>query len=441
MSGTAPGVLPLGRLLAYATPALPLALLGLPLNVHLPNFWAGAMGLSFGTVGLVLTLVRLMDVVVDPAIGRISDRWRTRIGRRRPPIVLALPLGLLGGAALFFPPAGAGALWLFGAYALLTLAWSLIALPWQAWGAELSGDYAERTRIVAWRETGTLLGIVLSAVLPAALGLVDPAVVLHVLALLCAALTVPAVAALLALVREPAAARTEVAPGLRESLRTAWANGPFRHLLAAWSVNGIANGLPAALFLLLCRHVLNDPAAAGPLLLAYFVAGIASVPLWTWMAARIGKHRAWCWAMLWTCAGFLPVLALGPGDTKAFLLICLVTGAGLGADLALPPAMQADVIDLDTLNHGEARAGLFFAAWTMAQKSGNALSVGVAFGVLQLIGFDATGENDGFHLRALAVLYCLVPVILKLAAIALMWRFPIDAAEQARIRTALALRG
>jgi Na+/melibiose symporter-like transporter len=428
-------------LLPYAAPALPLAILGLPLNVHLPNFWAGAMGLSFGTVGLVLTLVRLLDVVIDPAIGRISDRWRTRIGRRRPPILLALPIGLAGGAALFFPPAGAGAAWLFGAYALLTFAWSLIALPWQAWGAELSNDYQERTRIVAWRETGTLLGVVLSAVLPAVFHLDDPATVLHVLAILCASLTLPAVIALLTLVRETPNQGGETAPGLRDSLRTAWANRPFRHLLAAWSINGIANGLPAALFLLLCRHILQAPEASGPLLLAYFVAGIASVPLWAWIAGRIGKHRAWCWAMLWTCAGFLPVLTLGPHDTTAFLVICLATGAGLGADLALPPAMQADVIDLDTLNHGEARAGLFFAAWTMAQKSGNALSVGVAFGVLDLIGFQAEGVNDAAHLRALAVLYCLVPVILKLAAIALVWRFPIDAREQARIRAALAARG
>jgi Na+/melibiose symporter-like transporter len=355
--------------------------------------------------------------------------------------VLAIPVGLLGGAALFFPPEGAGAAWLFGAYALLTLGWSLIALPWQAWGAELSEDYAERTRIVSWRETGTLLGIVLSAVLPAALGLVDPATTLHVLAILCATLAVPALLALLTLVAEPRIAAGVAQPGLRQSLRTAWANRPFRRLLAAWAVNGIANGLPAALFLLLCRHLLADPAAAGPLLLAYFVAGIASVPFWGWMSGRIGKHRAWCWAMLWTCAGFLPVLALGPGDTGAFLAICLATGAGLGADLALPPAMQADVIDLDTLEHGEPRAGLFFAAWTMAQKSGNALSAGLAFGLLDLAGFDATGVNGAFQLSALALLYCLIPVALKLGAVSLVWNFPIDATEQSRIRAALDARG
>lgn len=426
-------------LLAYAAPALPLAILGLPLNVHLPAFWAGPMGLRLATVGLVLTLVRLTDVVVDPAIGRLSDRWRTRIGRRRPPIILAIPVGLAGGAALFFPPDGAGALWLFGAYLALTMGWSLIALPWQAWGSELSGDYLERTRIVSWREALTLVGIVVSAVIPAAMGLSDPAVTLHVLALLCAALSLPALLVLLLVVHEPPNAAS-VQPGLRESLRTALANQPFRRLLAAWALNGIANGLPAVLFLLLCRHLLKAPEQSGPLLLAFFATGILSVPLWSWIAGRIGKHRAWCWAMLWTCAAFLPVLTLGPGDTTAFLLVCLGTGAGLGADLALPPSMQADVIDLDTLNHGEPRAGLFFAAWTMAQKAGNALSAGIAFGLLDLAGFNAEGDNTAAQLATLVGLYCLLPVALKLGAVALVWNFPIDAREQSRIRAALTAR-
>jgi len=398
------------------------------------------MGLDLATVGLVLTLVRLTDVVVDPAIGRLSDRWRTRIGRRRPPILLALPVGLAGGAALFFPPAGAGPVWLFCAYAALTLAWSLIALPWQAWGAELSDDYVERTRIVSWRESFTLVGIVLSAVIPAAFGLVGPAVTLHVLTALCAVLTLPAVLALLTLVSEPKQPVHHVEPGLREAVRTAWANLPFRRLLAAWALNGVANGLPAVLFLLLCRHLLQAPDQAGPLLLAFFATGIVSVPLWAWVARKIGKHRAWCWAMLWTCAAFLPVLALGPGDTVAFFFICIGTGAGLGADLALPPSMQADVIDLDTLTHGEPRAGLFFAAWTMAQKSGNALSAGIGFGVLGLVGFSAEGRNAPPQVETLVLLYCLLPVVLKLTAIALVWHFPIDATEQRRIRSALDAR-
>ena len=329
-------------------------------------------------------------------------------------------------------------MWLAGAYAAITLAWSLIALPWQAWGAELSTDYAERTRIVGWREAFTLVGIVISAVLPVTLGMTDAAGALHLLAVLCMVLAVPTLAALLFWVRERPHIRNEASPGMLLAWRTAWENHAFRRLIAAWALNGIANGLPAVLFLLLCRHLLNAPDQAGPLLLVFFVTGIVSVPVWTRLANRYGKHRAWCWAMIWTCLSFLPVLLLGPGDAHWFLLVCLGTGAGLGADLVLPPSMQADVIDLDTLNHGEARAGMFFAAWTMAHKAGAALAAGIAFGLLDLAGVQTQGENGSRQITALVALYCLLPVIIKLAAIALVWRFPIDRAEQARIRAALA---
>ncbi len=428
-------------LLAYAAPALPLAMLGLPLNVSLPAFWAGPMGVRIGTVGLVMTLVRLLDVLFDPAIGRASDRmpgWlRRRFGRRKPFVVAGAPLGVLGGALLFFPPPGAGAGHLALAYALLTLGWGMISLPWQAWGAELSDDYAERTRIVAWREAGTLVGVLLAAVLPFALGLNGPEASLHVLAAVALGLAIPSFAGLLGGVREPAGQGAAFVGGLRPALRSAWANRPFRRLLLAWTLNGIANGLPAALFALICTHILRAPEAFSVILLVYFLAGIVGVPLWTMLARSVGKHRTWCWAMLATCAAFLPVITLGPGDVGMFLGICVVTGVALGADLALPPSMQADVVELDVLNTGEHRAGLFFAAWTMAQKAGNALAVGLGFGLLDLAGFEAQASNPPAQLLALRLLYCLVPVLLKLAAVAVMWGYPIDAAEQARIRGAI----
>ncbi len=422
------------HLLAYAAPSVSLALLGLPLAVYLPPFWSGQMGLSLASVGLVLASVRLLDVVFDPTIGRVSDRLRSRFGRRRPVIAAGVPVGLVGGALLFFPRQGAGALDLFAGYALVTLAWSMISLPWQAWGAELSPEYGERTRIAAWRETGTLLGVAASAIVPAALGLVQPDAILHVLAVMTCVLALPSLVWLLRGVPEPVLRVAAAPASIGVALRAAWANLPFRLLLGAWLVNGVANGLPAVLFVLLCRDLLRAPEATGQLLLAYFLAGIAFVPFWTWLARRLGKHRAWAVAMLWSSAAFLPVLLLGPGDVWLFGAVCLASGAGLGADLALPPAMQADVVELDEANSGEQRAGLFFAAWTMAQKAGTALAAGVGLGVLGLVGFQAGGEHDAVQLDTLIVLYCLVPVLLKLGAVRLVWRFPIDAAEQARIR-------
>lgn len=427
------GRVSLGRILAYAAPAPALALLGLPLNVYLPAVWSESMGVPLATVGLVLAAVRLLDVVTDPAIGIATDR----VGRRKPFVLAALPVGIIGGFLLFFPNVGAGAAWLFGAYALLTLGWSLLSLPWQAWGAEITPDYGERSRVTGWREAGTLAGVVISAVVPALLGTVQPQTVLHVLSILAAVLGTPAVLVLIAVVPEPSQIRTAARP---HAWRGIVGNRPFRRLLLAWLVNGVANGLPAALFLLLCRHVLGDAAIAGPALLAYFLSGIVCVPLWTWLSHRIGKHRAWAAAMLWTCIAFLPVMLLGPGDGIAFVAICIASGAGLGADLSLPPAMQADVVDLDTLDHGAPRAGTFFAAWTMAQKAGNAFAAGIGLGLLGLAGFAASGANSRSQLVVLSALYCLLPVLLKLVAIAIVWRFPIDRAEQSRIRDGLETR-
>ncbi len=431
-----PGVrgtrLPMPVLLAYAAPAVPLALLGLPLTVHLPAFWAGDMGLSLAVVGAILTVVRLFDAVADPLVGR----WSDRIGRRKPFIAAALPVAGVGIAGLFFPPAGAGAAWLLGFSVLVALGWTLMSLPYQAWGAELSPDYAERARITGWREGGTILGIVLSAALPAVLGLSGAAATLAMLAALTLGLALPLVVWLLVRVPEPAR-RNATHAGLGAALRMAARNGPFRRLLGAWLLNGIANGLPAALFLLLVAHVLLAPDAAGPLLLLYFLAGIAGLPLWTWLAARKGKHVAWCIAMLWACAAFAFVPLLGPGAVVGFAVICVASGLGLGADMALPPAIQADVVDLDELESGENRAGLFFAAWTMAQKAGQALAVGIAFPLLEWAGFRTVGENGAGALMALVGLYCVLPIVLKLAAVGMMWRFPLTAARQAEIRARL----
>lgn len=419
-------------LLAYAAPAVPLALLGLPLTVHLPAFWAGDMGLSLAVVGVILTVVRLFDAVMDPLVGR----WSDRIGRRKPFIAAALPVAGIGIVGLFFPPAWAGAAWLLGFSVLVALGWTLMSLPYQAWGAELSPDYAERARITGWREGGTILGIVLSAALPAVLGLSGAAATLAMLAALTLGLALPLVGWLLLRVPEPPRRRAAHA-GLGAALRMAARNGPFRRLLGAWLLNGIANGLPAALFLLLVAHVLLAPDAAGPLLLLYFLAGIAGLPLWTWLAARRGKHVAWCVAMLWACAAFAFVPLLGPGAVVGFAVICVASGLGLGADMALPPAIQADVVDLDELESGENRAGLFFAAWTMAQKAGQALAVGIAFPLLEWAGFRTVGENGAGALMALVGLYCVLPIVLKLAAVGMMWKFPLTAARQAEIRAKL----
>ncbi len=192
-----------------------------------------------------------------------------------------------------------------------------------------------------------------------------------------------------------------------QGLKLAWSNEPFRRLILAFFLNGIANGLPATLFLLFVRHVLGADVDAGPLLLLYFVSGMLAVPGWLWLSYRIGKHRAWAASMLWACVMFAWVPFLGPGDTLAFAAICVLSGASLGADLAIPASMQADVIDLDRVMSGRRRTAFFFALWSMASKLALAMAVGIAFPVLGAIGFSAEGVQPAARLVGLGPALCL----------------------------------
>ncbi len=430
-------------LAAYAAPALPGAMLLLPVYVHLPVLYADTLGLGLSLVGTLLLVARLWDVVTDPLVGILCDRPAGRFGRRKLWILAGLPLAMLGTAFLFMPGDGVGAGYLLGWTMLLYLGATMIQIPYQAWGAELSGDYHQRTRISGWREAAAVFGTLLAAALPAAIGGDTPGDLRHGIALLGIVILILlplCVAIALLRVAEPAQHTARVAL-TRAALKAAWRNGPFRRLLLAWLLNGVANGLPATLVLLYVTHVLQAPALAGAVLLIYFGAGIAAVPLWLRLATRYGKHRVWIGAMLWNCLVFAFVPLLGAGDAPLFLAISLLTGLCLGADLALPPAMQADVIDLDTARTRQQRAGFFFAFWGMATKLALAAAVGLSFPLLDLAGFvPGAAANSSSALFALAALYAWAPVAFKLAAIAVMWRYPITAARQRRLRAVIERR-
>lgn len=429
---------PSGRsLAAYGLAALPLAFLTLPFYVLVPAFYAEAMALPIAAVGQALLVARICDAVSDPLVGALADRTRTRFGRRRLWMAVTTPLVVVAAWQVFSPPAGAGIAHLAVWSVLLSVSWAALQIPYAAWGAELSRSYAGRNRVTAWREGFTVLGTLAALILPAllpVLGLSGQGAVLATFAAI-VAVGLPATVAL--------AVWTVPEPADRSVARLAWsealghmaANRPFLRLLAAYAVNGLANGLPATLFLFFVQRKLASPDMAGPLLVLYFVCGIAGVPFWLALARRTSKHRAWGLGMLLACAGFVTAPWLGPGDVAVFAVVVVVTGLALGADVILPASIQADVIDVDTAASGEERAGLYLSIWALATKLALAGAVGLAFPVLSWAGFDpAAGLATPTGLAALGLLYAAVPIVLKLGAVAIIWRFPLDAAAHAELR-------
>jgi len=437
------------RLAAYGTPAFALAMPTIPAFVYLPALYAEGLGLA--AAGLILLSARIVDVVSDPLIGVLSDRYETPWGRRKPWILIGALLAGFALIRLFQPPGDVSASYLLTWAVVLYLGWTLVAVPYTAWGAELSGDYHERSRITGVREGLTMIGILAAGAVPTianGMGLTE-AEGLSAVSWMAIAVGIPSIAVLLIRVPENSAASSkEISKAtllslsqLKHAVGVLLGNKPFLRLLSAWFINGMANGIPAALFLLYLEFGLQaEESHRGLLILVYFLSGVLSIPLWLALSARIGKHLAWCLAMVLTCVAFFWVPFLSIGDVATFAMICVFTGMGLGADLALPPALQADVVDFDRLKSGKARAGLFFALWSMSTKMALALAVGITFPVLQSLGFSPSAENTPAALWSLAVIYAWIPIVLKIGAILLVWKFPITQARQELIRRRLEQR-
>ncbi len=426
--------LPTRQILAYGVLGLPLAVLGLPLLVYLPPFYA-ELGLGTAVIGAMLFAARLSDVLSDVLIGWASDYTNTSFGRRRPWILAGAPVLLVGAGFLFTASAGVSASYLLAWSVVAYLGWTLIYLPYTSWGAELATDYDERTRLTLSREgylvLGTLVAILLPGWIQARGG--GPG---EALAAIYNFLLVALPLALLILLRHvPEPRGLGVTPmDWRGGLRLLLANRPFRRLLFAYLLNGMANALPATLFLFFVTHVLQAESLSGLFLLIYFLSAVLALPLWLRASRGRAKHRLWCLSMLWACLVFVWVPFLGPGDVWAFGAICVLSGVCLGVDAAIPASIQADVVDEDTAAGGGYRAGLYFGLWGMATKLAYALAVGVSLPVLEWSGFSAQAVNTDSVLLVLGLLYGGLPVLIKLAMIPLVWHFPLERRRHAQLR-------
>jgi Na+/melibiose symporter-like transporter len=401
----------------YGALGLPLAFVALPLYVVLPNHYASQFGIPLATLGALLLGARLLDAVADPWIGRLADRWFGHTAARVLGVsALAAGVLALGFRGLFFPavdgtPGAAPVALLVWCAVLLSityLSYSVLSVIHQAWGARLGGDERQRARIVAWREGLALVGVLVASVLPSVAGLSVSSVVF--------AAALGAAVLLLRGAPQPRIGRLEGegAAGLASPLATS----AFRRLLLIYLVNGVASAVPATLVLFFIRDRLQAQAYEPLFLASYFAAGALSMPAWLRLVGRLGLARAWLAGMGLAVASFVWALALGPGDVVGFTGVCLASGVALGADLSLPGAMLAGVIQ--RAGHAQRHEGAYFGWWNFATKLNLALAAGIALPLLGVFGYTP-GSREAVALLALAGAYCLLPCALKLVAAVLLW--------------------
>lgn len=391
--------------------AAALAFGGLPLYIHAPKFYAEQMAMGLPVLGAVLLAARAVDSIQDPLIGALADRF----GRAREIWAAGASFLLVIGFAILFAPPDWGLPVLRLAIGLMAAftGFSALQIALYDHGLSLARSAGQQhTRVALWREAGALAGICLAALAPAALAVVlGPPGAFFGYALLFLAVAASATIAMSGRWRA-----SEGAPPVKSGFRHAVSAPGVLPILAFGFVNALPTALTSTLFLFYVADVLEAETHAAPTLLLFFVAAACAAPGWAALSQRLGRRATLACGMSLSIAAFAWAYLLGPGDVVAFYVVAIASGAALGADMTLAPAMLAARI----ADHG----GRVFALWTFLQKSALALAAGVALPALALAGFDPTQPVGVDGRAALSAAYALVPCALKLAAIAALALLP-----------------
>jgi Na+/melibiose symporter-like transporter len=410
------------------------------------GFHYASLGVDLAQVGLIMMIARLLDVLIDPAVGMMSDRTRAKWGRRKVWVVAGAPVFVLASWMLFVPPPDVTALYFAGWLVLFWLGFSMINIPYYAWGAELSPDYHERTRITTWRTISGTLGSFAFLLIPAVrqefFGVGgQPGEVLAIIATI-AVVTIPVFVAFAAAnVPDRGMALDAPQVPILRGIRVMSRNGPFLRLLAAFTIVGLGPVLQGAMFPFFMQHVVGDSTSGPKILLIYYPTVAFGILIWAALARRIDKHRAWMVGMTVMAGVTVSYMLVGEGDLLLMTCILAMSGIGSGALSALPASMKADVVDLDALESGEDRAGLFFAAWSLAVKAIAAFGQGIAFTALAVIGFEAKGVNGPDEIFGLRVFYSAGPMVLYVIAMLMVAGYPLTSKRHAELRRELETRG
>jgi GPH family glycoside/pentoside/hexuronide:cation symporter len=434
--------------LAYAAPSFAGAALFIPIGVYMPKFYSDVVLVPLSYIAVAIALARAFDALTDPLMGFLSDRTRTRFGRRRPWMAVGAPLCALAVVALFTPPMGleprVATIWFTATFALYFLFHTVYVIPYSALGPELTLDYHERSSLFGWREGFTMVGLLVAVAAPGLLidllGM-SQRFTFGLVSLVFGSLLVATYANLVLRVRERpdfmSRESNPIVPGVRRAL----GNRPFRILLIVYVVASVPGAIPATLMPYFTEYVLQpeQPQLWITIFLATYVgAGIACLPLWIRASRRWGKRRVWLVSFWIGIAGGPLLFLVGAGDLALFSVLILFVGSGFGAGMFLNPAIQADVMDYDELQTGKRREAQYSSFWAMASKFVAIPSAAMPLAVLGMLGYVPNQPQIPSVELAIRALMGFAPAAFSLVAFFVALRFPITEASHRAILDAIA---
>ena len=438
------------QLLAWVLPTLFLSLSMVPVNAILPTLYAQHAKVSVAAVGTIFLLRSIYDAFSDQLIGYLSDRTRTRIGARLPWIIAGTVVTIAGVLMLFRIPPEAGVIY-FSVWNLVYFTGAtMVAIPYFAWGNELTSDYDESSRVFAYKGFFENVGSMLFSVIPIALvffGIMatteytpDMVWLLGMIILVAMPITVAGAVAMAPRGLPSITPRTT----LRQLFHSVKGNKPFLRFIAAYLIAGTGYGFFVALVYPFIATFLQIGESFPMILLVTTISGLAGVPLWIRIVYVLGKHRAWGWGWILNSLVLVPMIWVEPGASAVIPAAVMMGLYGLtnGVSAIAPFAILGDVVDYDRLKTGVDRGGNYFAFMMFAVKMLGSTG-GLALIVLGAVfGYElAEGAvNSDFANAGMKYMFILAPGVFQLASVALIWNFPIDQRRQGIIRRRLESR-
>jgi len=388
-----------------------------------------SLGVAAWLAGLIVFAPKAWNVLLNPFVGRLSDGFVHPHGPRRPfllPAVLALAVGF---AVLFAVPAGLGsglgALWVFLAFLACATAFSFFQIPFNTVLTEITDDYDERTRFMAWRVT--ILAVVIlitggaSPLLRDAIGY--PAVGIFVGTLIAAGAWLSWRSLGRARFR-----RTEAAGGaLREQLSLVLGNGPFRAIAAVWMLQAFGTGMVLAGVDYVARHVLGSESASSVLFVCFVGPAIVLTPAWELLARRFDRRTGLALATgLLALGGLATWGALHLGIVTTCATIAVMGGGYAGCQI-FPPAMMNDVAAADATATGQNRAGVFTGLWSGGETlglAGGPLAFGLVLAAGGYVSSAGGAAQPDSALTAIEAGFTWIPTLVVAATLFAVFRFP-----------------
>ena len=389
----------------YSLPSIPLAAAQIAVYIAVPAIYSKIAAVGIGITGLVIMISRVIDMITDPILGTYLDRMVEKIGWKFW-LLIGFPLISIGIFILFNPLDGLEIISLLLGIIFVTLGWTFFSIPWWGIGIAISNSNSnDRFKVVSFRELLTIPGVILGLFL-IHFSNISGEIFLIISILFLSPLFIKKIPI-------PNISNVQGTSYFLNIKNLFKNNSNFKYLCLSYFFIGLSNGVTSILFILFVEFIIGG--SPQNFLSIYFISAFMGLPFVYMLASKYNKKRIWTSFIILACICFLPVVFLSNNSTTLFMVICIISGFCLSADLIIPSSIQADIIYKEQQQNKNVLVGKIYSVWSFIQKLSLALSAGVCLPLLGYFGFNPSEVNT--QLLPLSFAYGIIPIILRIPAI------------------------